>query len=118
MEEGRDDFPVGLAQSGVGDGHVVFDFLVEAAESVVGNQGKHVVLHVVVHVPVEIPVYPVHVDRPAIEPVVQDVFGQTRMLGQAIDDHEPGTVEVDQPDEEQGEDAPGRDGQARSPKHR
>ena len=62
-------------------------------------------LHVVVHVPVEIAVDRIHVDRPAVEPVIEDVFGQAGVLGEAVDDHEPGAEEIRQADEQERQNA-------------
>ena len=71
----------------------------------VGHQREHVVFHVVVHVPIEVAVDGVHVDRPAVEPMVEHVFGKTRVLGMAVDELEPTAVKGRQPDEHQRKDA-------------
>ena len=93
-EDGGDDFAPGLAQAAVGRGHVGFDEFVQFGQGVIGHQRKHVVLDVVVHVPIQVAVDRVHVDRAAIEAVVEHVFGEPGMLGIAIDRHQPGTIEI------------------------
>src|ERR1017187_440847 len=79
----------------------------ELRERMVGHQREHVVLKVIVHVPIQVPVYAIHVDRPAVEAVVEDVFCKARMLRQAVDDHEPSSEEVCEAHEEQGKNAAG-----------
>ena len=51
------------------------------------HHGKHVVFDMVIHLPVEIAEDRVQVDRPTIEPVIQDVFRQSGMLGEPEDHH-------------------------------
>ncbi len=77
----------------------------EPPEVVVGNQREHVVFHVVVHLPVEEAIDGVHIDRPAVQPMIEHVFGHARMLRVAVDGHEPGAVEAGQADKHQRQDA-------------
>ena len=109
-KNGGDDFAPGVEKAGIGRGAVVLDRGVKPRQRMVGHQREHVMLHMVVHVPVEIPVDRVHVDRPAVEPVIENIFGQAGMLGQAVDDHEPGAEEIGQADEQQRQDAARADG--------
>ena len=53
--------------------------------------------HMIVHVPVEKAVDRVHPDRPAVEPMIEHVFGETRMLRIAVDDVEPTAVKAGSP---------------------
>ena len=46
-------------------------------------------LQVVVHVPVDESTEGIHVDRSAIQPVVEDILGKTGMLGSIVNDHQP-----------------------------
>ena len=69
---------------------IVLHQFMQSRQCMVRHQREHVVLDVVIHVPVEIPVDRVHVDRAAIEPVVENVFGQSGVLSKAVDEHQPG----------------------------
>ena len=68
------------------------------------------VLHMVIHVPVEKAVDRVHVNRPAIQAVIEDIFRQAGVLGEAVNKHQPGADDVRQADEEQRQDTPCGDG--------
>ena len=46
----------------------------------VGHEREHVVLDVVIHVPVDEPADRIHVNRPAVEAVVQNILGQAGVL--------------------------------------
>ena len=76
----------------------------------VGNERKHVVLHVVIHVPIEESVNRVHVNGPAIEAVIEDIFGEARVLSKTVNNHQPGTEKVRKPDEKQRQKAVCGDG--------
>jgi len=58
-------------------------------EVVIWHEREHVVLHMVVHVPVEVAVDGAHVNRAAVEPVIEDVFRQARVLGVTVNLREP-----------------------------
>src|SRR5271156_3643059 len=72
---------------------------------VVGHQWKHVVLYVVIHIPVEIPVDRIHVHRPTVETVIEDILRQARMLCETVDDQEPCAEEVCEAHHEQRKEA-------------
>ena len=55
-------------------------------------------LHVVTHIPVEIAVNGVHIHRPAIQAVIEDIFGQASVLGETVDRPQPGAEEVGEAD--------------------
>lgn len=55
----------------------------------VRDEREHVVFHVIIHVPVEEAVNEVSVKSPAIEAMVEDIFGEASVLGVAIEGHEP-----------------------------
>jgi hypothetical protein len=76
---------------------VTLDGVMEPGQRMIGHQGKHVVLDVVVHVPVKEAVNRIHVHRPAVETVVQNVLRQTRVLREPVDDHKPRAKQVRQP---------------------
>ena len=61
-------------------------------------------LDVVVHVPIEEPEDRVHVDGARIEPVVEDVLGETEMLGAAEIELKPGAVERRKADQHRRQD--------------
>ena len=71
----------------------------EPGQRVVRHKGEHVVLHVIVHVPVEVAVDRVHVHRPAVETVIQDILRQTGMLGESIYGHQPRTEKIGETNE-------------------
>ena len=68
-----------------------------------GNRREKVVLQMIVHVPVEKPKDGIHVDRPAIESVIEDVLGETGVLGGREKDTESRPVNGGQSDEQRGE---------------
>ena len=105
VKHGWNDLAPGMKKAPVGRRHIVLDDFMETREGVVRNEREHVVFHMVIHVPVKIPVEEVHVNGPAVEPVVEDVFCKTCVLGQAVDGHEPGAEDVGQSDKEKGQDA-------------
>ncbi|MNG13706.1 hypothetical protein D3C84_974010 [compost metagenome] len=55
----------------------------ELRQGVVRHHRVHVVLKVIVHVHVQKAQYPVHIDGAAVATVVQHVFRQAHMLGEA-----------------------------------
>ena len=65
------------------------------------------VLDVVVHVPVQIAVDPVHIDRAAVETVVENILGKAGVLRVAVGDQQPGAEEIGQADEQQRKNAAG-----------
>ena len=82
---------------------VVLHSRVQLPLPVIGHQWEHVVLYVVVHIPVEIPVDRIHIHRPAIETVIENILSQTSMLGETVDDQQPGAEEVRETHHEQEE---------------
>ena len=94
VKHGWNNLAPGMKKAAVGRRHILPDDFMETREGVVRNQREHVVFHMVIHIPVEIPVEKIHVDGPAVESVVEDVFCKTCMLGQAVDDHEPRAEDV------------------------
>ena len=54
--------------------------------------------HVIVHVPIEETVDKVHVDRPAVKPVIENVLRQPGMLGQPVNYQQPGAEKISEPD--------------------
>ena len=85
----------------------------QLGQRVIRHQREHVVLDVVVHVPVQITVDPAHVHRPAVETVIENIFGQTRVLRVTVSDQQPGAEEIGQADQQQGKDAAAPDGECR-----
>ena len=85
-----------LAISGENGGfwrrEVLLYLLVQLREVVVGHRGKEMVLQMVIHVQVEEPEKGVQVHSPRIETVVKDVFAETRVLGDAEENKQPGPV--------------------------
>ncbi len=61
-------------------------------------------LDVVVHVPVDEAADRVHMDRAAVQPVVDDIVGEAAMLQQAGQHMMPGAIEAGQADEHQRQD--------------
>ena len=103
--DGGNDLAPRFQQAAVGLGHVGFYQFVKPGEVVIGHQREHVVFHMVVHLPIQVAVDGVHVDRPAVEPMVEHVFGKARMLGVAVDELQPTAVKGRQADEHQRQDA-------------
>jgi hypothetical protein len=88
-ENGGNDLPVCGEQSWIRRRAIVLHRGVKTRERVIGNQREHVMLHVVVHIPIQVSMDHVHVNGPAIQAVIQDVFGETRVLGEAVYEHHP-----------------------------
>ena len=73
-------------------------------QRVIGHHGKHVMFNVVVHVPVYEAQYGVHVNRAAIEAVVQNIFGKSTMLSDTRHHMHPSAIHGGQrPDEQHWE---------------
>jgi hypothetical protein len=73
------------------------------------NQREHVVLDVVIHVPVKVSVDAIHVDRSTIQPMVEDILRHPCVLGESIDQAEPGAKEIGKAHKEQRQNAVGCD---------
>ena len=78
----------------------------------IGHQGEHVVLDVIVHVPIQEAVDAVHIDRPAVEPMIEHILGEAGVLGVGINRRQPCPVKLGKPDEHQRQQAALIDGQA------
>ena len=96
--DGRNDFFPACPKAGVRGGAIVFDDLVKCREIIIGDQGKHVVFHMVVHVEVEEPVDDVGEERSGVESVIEDVFGQPGVLGEAVKRHQPSAENIGKAD--------------------
>ena len=66
------------------------------------HEREHVMLHMVVHVPVDESAHWIHVNGPAVQAVVEDILGQTGMLGRVVNDHQPSAEEMRQDDQKYG----------------
>ena len=84
----------------IGRRAVAFHDLVQPGERVIRHQREHVVLYVVIHVPVDVPADWIHINRAAIEPMVQNIFRQPRVLRSVMDDHEPRAKQLRQHEQE------------------
>lgn len=104
-EGGRNDFAPGGEQSRIGLGHVALHQLMKFWQGVIRNQREHVVLHMVIHVPIKEAVERIHLDRAAVQPVIQDVLRESRVLRKSVNQHQPTAVEVQQPDIHQRQNA-------------
>ena len=89
-ENGGHDFTPGGEKARIGRRTIVFHRGMQLRQRVIRHQGEHMVLDVVVHVPVQIPVDPAHVHRAAVEPVIEHILGQTRVLRVPVSDQQPG----------------------------
>ena len=78
-------------------------------ERMVRNQREHVVLDVVIHVPVKVSVDAIHVDRSTIQPMVEDILRHPCVLGESIDQAEPGAKEIGKAHKKQRQNAVGCD---------
>ena len=76
----------------------------QLGQPVIGNQREHVVFHVEVHVPVEKPIDDIHLNGTAIQPVVEDILGQPRVLGESVDRHQPRAEDLRQANQKQWQD--------------
>ena len=92
----RQNFPPGSENGTIRRRAIVDHFLMQIRKSMIGNQRIHVMLHVIIHIPVNEPTDRVHVNRAAIQTVIEHVFRQTRMLSCIVNDHGPGTEELRQ----------------------
>ena len=85
----RNDLSIGFNNATVRRRHVVLHHGMQTRQIVIRHERKHVMLHMVIHVPVEIPMNRIHVDRQAIKPVIEHVFGETGVLRIAINIRQP-----------------------------
>src|SRR5579863_5044072 len=98
-KNGRDDFPIGIPATAVRRRTVGLDGLVQLREGMERHHREHMVLYVVVHVPVEEAREPAHVNRATVEAVIEDIFGQTRVLSESIEGPEEATINCRQTNE-------------------
>ena len=85
LENGRNNFTPGGQETRIRRWAIVLYDSVQLRQRVVGHQREHVMLDVIVHVPVQIPMDRIHVHRPAIETVIEDILGQASMLCKTVD---------------------------------
>ena len=105
LENGRQYFTPGCKEARIRCRAVVFHSRMQLPLPVVGHEWKHVVLYVVVHIPVEIPVDRIHIHRPAIETVIENILSQASMLGETVNHQQPGPEEVREAHHEQWKEA-------------
>ncbi len=94
--ERRENFAPRGQDGRIGRRTIISDDRVQLGQRMVRHEREHVMFHVVVHVPVDKPADRIHVNRPAVEPVVEDVLGQSGVLRRIVDDHEPRPKELGQ----------------------
>ena len=110
-EYSRHNFTPGREEAWIGCGTVVLHDGMQPGQRVIRHQREHMVLNVVVHVPVQITVDPAHVHRAAVEPVIEHILSQTRVLRVSVSDQQPGAEQIRQPYQQQGKDAAAPDRQ-------
>ena len=94
----RQDFAPGGQNRRIRRRAVVLYQGVQLGQSMERYQREHVVLQMIVHVPVNEPAHRIHVDRSAIETVIEYVFRQARMLRRIVPDHHPRAEKMGQND--------------------
>ena len=90
---------VGRKDRRIGGGEIVFDRGVQVGQAVVGHHREHVVFDVVIHVPIDETADAVHVNGTAVEPVVDYVIGEARVLQNPRHDVMPSAIKARQTDE-------------------
>ena len=99
-EHGGKNLAPGGGNRRIGRRTIILDQLMQTRQRMVGHQWEHVMFDVIVHVPVDEPADRVHMDRAAVEPVIENVFRETGVLGGVVDNHQPGAEKVRQDDQE------------------
>ena len=94
-----------MEEASVGRWHIRLHDLVELRKIVIRNEREHVVLHMVVHVPIQKSMDRIHINSPAVHAVVEHIFSESGVLGEAINRHEPSAEKVWQADVEKRQDA-------------
>ena len=65
----------------------------------VRHQGKHVMLNVVVHIPIEEAIQPIRQESPRIQTMIEHIFRQSGVLGEAVNKHQPRSKYIGQANE-------------------
>jgi predicted regulator of amino acid metabolism with ACT domain len=63
-------------------------------QGVVRHKGKHVMFHVVIHIPIDESAERIHVNRSAVQTVIEHVLREAGMLCRIVNDHQPCAEEV------------------------
>ena len=101
-ENGGKDLAPGGKNRGIGRRTVGFDDRMQLGQRMIRHEREHVVLEMVIHVPVDEAADRVHVNRAAVEAMVQDILSQPGVLRGVVDDHQPCAEKLRQDKQEDG----------------
>ena len=100
-QNGRNNFAPRLNQTHIRLGHVSLDHFVQLRQRVIRHERKHVMLDMIIHVPIKKTIDWIHVNRPAIQAMVEDIFREPGVLRVTVNRHQPATPKIRQADEHQ-----------------